>query len=191
MTSKAASNSASIAFFSLQASTRKAESSSLLAPSSTSKDTHSSVRRLVSSSTFRHASSKAAKACCVTSNSDSTCHAWIPSPTRMADPNRVRGARLYTGTLFLLFQTLVGPSLITESKYHIQKYNIKLPPWWCLHCQYIHTVLSPIYLYIYKKKLYISITYSERITYCDEPLLVCWPSCMQKIADVLLCTYTD
>ena len=81
------------------------------------------------------------------------CHTLILGPTRMADPNRVQGARLYTGTLYLhffLFLTLVGPSRITESKYHIQKYKIKLPPWWCLHCQYIHSVLSPIYLYIYK-----------------------------------------
>ena len=28
-----------------------------------------------------------------------TCHTPIPDPTRMADPDRVRGARLYTGTL--------------------------------------------------------------------------------------------
>ena len=48
-----------------------------------------------------------------------------PGPTRMADPNRVRGARLYIGTLYFLFQTLVVPSLITVSKYCIQntKYN--------------------------------------------------------------------
>ena len=38
-------------------------------------------------------------------------------------PRRMKGARNYTGTLYLLFQTLVGPSLITESKYHIQIYK--------------------------------------------------------------------
>ena len=44
-------------------------------------------------------------------------------------PRRMKGARNYTRTLYLLFQTLVGPSLITESKYHIQRYKIKkLPP---------------------------------------------------------------
>ena len=33
-----------------------------------------------------------------------SCHARIPDPTRMADPNRVRGARLCIGTLIdLLF----------------------------------------------------------------------------------------
>ena len=37
----------------------------------------------------------------------------IPGLTRLANPNRVRGARPYTGTLYLLFQTLVDPSLIT------------------------------------------------------------------------------
>ena len=48
------------------------------------------------------------------------CHAPIPGLTRLTDPNRVWGARPYTGTLYLLFQTLVGPSLIIESKYYIQ-----------------------------------------------------------------------
>ena len=31
------------------------------------------------------------------------CHAPNPGPTRLADPNRVRGARLRIGTLYLLF----------------------------------------------------------------------------------------
>ena len=31
------------------------------------------------------------------------CHAPTPSPTRLADPNRVRGARLMTETLYLIF----------------------------------------------------------------------------------------
>ena len=31
------------------------------------------------------------------------CHTPIPGPTRLADPNRVRGARPYTGTLYLFF----------------------------------------------------------------------------------------
>ena len=31
------------------------------------------------------------------------CHAPIPGPTRLADPNRVRGVRLKTGTLYLIF----------------------------------------------------------------------------------------
>ena len=33
----------------------------------------------------------------------SMCHAPNPGPTRLADPNRVRGARLRTGTLYLNF----------------------------------------------------------------------------------------
>ena len=44
------------------------------------------------------------------------CHTPIPSLTRLADPNRVQGARPYTRTLYLLYQTLVCPSLITVSK---------------------------------------------------------------------------
>ena len=43
-------------------------------------------------------------------------------------PRRMKGARNYTRTLYLLFQTLVGPSLIIESKYNIQRCKIKLPP---------------------------------------------------------------
>ena len=34
---------------------------------------------------------------------NTTCHAPIPCPTRLADPNRVRVARPYTGTLDLIF----------------------------------------------------------------------------------------
>ena len=32
-----------------------------------------------------------------------SCHAPNPGPTRLADPNRVRGARLRIGTLYLIF----------------------------------------------------------------------------------------
>ena len=31
------------------------------------------------------------------------CHTPIPDPTRLADPNRVRSARTYTGTFYLIF----------------------------------------------------------------------------------------
>ena len=31
------------------------------------------------------------------------CHTPIPGPTRLADPNRVRDARPYTGTLYLIY----------------------------------------------------------------------------------------
>ena len=61
---------------------------------------------------------------------DYLCHAPIPGPTRMMDPNRVRGARLKTRTLYLIFFFLnrtdtcgYGPHLITESK--------ELQPEWC------------------------------------------------------------
>ena len=57
------------------------------------------------------------------------CHTLIPGPTRMADPNRFLGARLYTGTLYLFFffkadlvpvgiQTI---SVTTKNHLHIQK----------------------------------------------------------------------
>ena len=31
------------------------------------------------------------------------CHTPIPGLTQLEDPNRVRGARTYTGTLYLIF----------------------------------------------------------------------------------------
>ena len=45
-----------------------------------------------------------------------------------------------------------------------------------------HLHIQKLYFYIYK---------SERGTYCDEPLLVCWPSCMRMFSDVFSCTYTE
>ena len=69
------------------------------------------------------------------SSDNSKCHTPNPGPTRLADPNRVRDARLDTVTLYLIFFFLnrtgtcgYGPHLITESKSHI-------------HLQ------SPIYIY--------------------------------------------
>ena len=72
------------------------------------------------------------------------CHTPILGPTRMADPNRVRGARLYTGTLYLFFFSLRA-ELITESKYHIQNKTTTV----VVFTVPIHTISSSIYLYIY------------------------------------------
>ena len=52
---------------------------------------------------------------------------------------------------------------------------------------YTH-ILSPIYIY---KNCTFTFTNQSAEPTCSEPLLVCWPNCMWKIADVLLCTYTD
>ena len=60
-----------------------------------------------------------------------TCHA----PTRLADPNRVRGARLRTGTLYLFFflkpkwYLWVWPTLIIIQ--NIIYKSKELPPEWC------------------------------------------------------------
>ena len=64
-------NSASSADFSMELFSRKAVKSSLVAPSSITKDSRSSVRRLFSSFAFRHASFVAARACRTESSSDS------------------------------------------------------------------------------------------------------------------------
>ena len=59
-----------------------------------------------------------------------------PGPTRMADPNLVRGARLSTGTLidrFFLRAELVpvGIQIISVTKKIIYIYIKELPPKWC------------------------------------------------------------
>ena len=64
-------------------------------------------------------------------------------------PKRMKGARNCTGTLYLLFQTLVIPSLITESQNHIKIYKNKTTTVVGFTVS-IHTVLSPIYIYTYK-----------------------------------------
>ena len=81
-----------------------------------------------------------------------TCHTPFPDPTRMADPNRVRGARLSIGTLidwfFLIADTctyfLIHMHNFCNNKNHLHIYkrtttgvvSIKI---------YTH-ILSPIYL---------------------------------------------
>ena len=62
-----------------------------------------------------------------------SCHTPIPGPTRLAEPNRVRGARLGTGTLYLIF--FFKSALVPVGMAHIlyQNQNIiykskELPP---------------------------------------------------------------
>ena len=98
-----------------------------------------------------------------------------------------RHERLYwTGTLYLLFQTLVVPSLITVSKYRIQNTN-KTTTALVFTVSYTYSLESHLHI----QNIYIYIYKSERGIYYDKPLLVCWPSYMRKIANVLLCTYMD
>ena len=74
---------------------------------------------------------------------DNLCSAPIPPPRRT---KRVWDC---TETLYFIFQTLVSPSLITESKYHIKRIQNKTTTV-VVFTVSIHTVLSPIYIYIYK-----------------------------------------
>ena len=78
-------------------------------------------------------------------------------------PRRTKGTQDWTGTLYFLFQMLVGLSLITESKYHIQGYKNKTTTV-VVFVVSIHTVPSPIYIYIYKNCKF-TFTYSELGTY--------------------------
>ena len=67
------------------------------------------------------------------------CHAPIPGPTRLADPNRFRGAKPYTRTLYLFFFSIFFQSLTYTCGYtnnfcNNQKsftYTKELPPEWC------------------------------------------------------------
>ena len=95
------------------------------------------------------------------------CHTPIPGPTRMADPNWVQGARLYTGTLYLLFfffkaelvpmgiQTI---SVITKIIYMHKRTTIGLVS----NKIYTH-ILSPIYLYKYLYIPMLSFMFSGNI----------------------------
>ena len=49
-------------------------------------------------------------------------------PNGESEPGSGRETIYWTGTLYLLYQTLVCPSLITVATYRIQKYKIKLSP---------------------------------------------------------------
>ena len=123
-----------------------------------------------------------------------TFHTPIPGPTRLADLDRVRGARPYTGTLYLIYYFFFksrtctcgyGPHIITESKWYIQ---IKRTT--------TGVVSIKIYTHITESHLFIqncSFTFTNQSTEptCSEPLQVCWPNCMQMFADVFSCTYTD
>ena len=102
------------------------------------------------------------------------CHAPIPGPTRLADPNRVRGARPYIGTLYLIFFLKLNWYLwVWPTSYNIIKIYTHLP--------------STIYKYNY------TFTFTNQSTEptCSEPLQVCWPSCMRISSNVFSCTYTD
>ena len=90
-------------------------------------------------------------------------------------PRRMKGVRNYTGTLYLLFQTLMILSLITKSKYHIQRYKNKTTTV-VVFTVSIHTILRTIYIYIYKNCTF---------TTSDRPLQVCWRSRIRKIVDIL------
>ena len=120
------------------------------------------------------------------------CHAPIPGPTRLVDPNRVRGARPYTRTLYLFFFLLnrtgtcgYDPHLIKESKYHIHIQKN-------YHRSGVH---QNLYTYIEShlqiQNCTFTITNQSAEPTCSEPLQVCWPSCMRILSDVFSCTYTD
>ena len=72
-----------------------------------------------------------------------------PQPPPWVD----NGVRTHTGTLYLLFQTWVVPSLITESKYHIQRYKNNTTTV-VVFTVSIHTILSLI-TYTYTKNVHL------------------------------------
>ena len=115
----------------------------------------------------------------VTTKSDVLYHTPFPGPTRLADPNRVRGARPYTGTLYLMifFLFFLKPNLylwVWPTSYNIIKilYTFTKSHLQLLNCTFTFT------------------NQSTEPT-CSEPLQVCWPSCMRMFTDVFSCTYTD
>ena len=55
----------------------------------------------------------------------SICHTPIPGPTRLADLNRVRGARPYIGTLYLFFSDIGVPKSYNRIKISYTKLQNK------------------------------------------------------------------
>ena len=81
-----------------------------------------------------------------------------------------RSERLYTGTLYLFFFF-----------FFLQRYQNKTTT--VVLFIVSHTYGPESHLLSHIQKLYNFIYTSEHRTYCDEPLLVCWPSCMRKQCD--------
>ena len=105
-------------------------------------------------------------------------HAPIPGPIRFGGSEPSSGCETITRTLYLFF------FLITTSKYHI---HIKRTTTGVVSIKIYIYRLSPIYIYK-TVLLHLQLEYG---TYCDEPLLVCWPSHMRKLSNVISYTYTD
>ena len=122
------------------------------------------------------------------------CHTPIPDPTRLASLNLVQGAGLYIGTLYLVFfffflkAELVPVAIQTISVITKIIYIYKRTTTGVVSIKIYTHILSPIYIY---KNCTFTFTNQSVGHTCSEPLLVCWPNCMRKIADVLLCIYTD
>ena len=78
------------------------------------------------------------------------CHTPIPGPTRKVDPNRVRGARLYIGTLYLFFffrAELVPVGVQTISVIRKIIYIYKRTTTGVVSIKIYTHILSPIYIY--------------------------------------------
>ena len=88
-----------------------------------------------------------------------------PPPWRMK-------ARGYTVTLYLLFKILVGPNLITKSKYHKQRYKKKN-----YHCSGVYNVntyspKSNLHMHIQKLYIYIYIIRARNLLWCTPTSLL-------------------
>ena len=94
------------------------------------------------------------------------CHAPIPGPTRLADPNRFPGREtIYWDSLpDFFFKTELVPVGVWPTSYES---------------------------YLQIQNCTFTITNQSTEPTCSEPLLVCWPSYMQMFSDVFFCTYTN
>ena len=107
------------------------------------------------------------------SNGSTSCHAW-------------RRETLDWDSL-PAFLDIGGPSLITISKYRIQKYKIKTTTVVVFTVSYTYSPES--HLHIQNCTFHLHDQSVEPT--CGEPLQVCWPSRMRKIMVISFCSYTD
>ena len=120
------------------------------------------------------------------------CHAPIPCPTRFGGSEPSSGCEnTYTGTLYPIFFSKTNLYLwVWPTSYNRIKISYTYQKNY--HRSGVHQNLYTfIESHLQKQNCTFTFTNQSAEPTYSEPLLVRLPSCMRKIADVLLCTYTD
>ena len=122
---------------------------------------------------------------------------WHGGPAHLLRPNSrfdpIGGSELVSGRETIYWDSLPALSDINISNSYnyinisYSKVQNKTTTVVVFTVSYIYSTESHLHI----QKLYIYIYCSERGTYIDEPLLVCWPGRMRNTAIFFFCTYMD